>query len=64
MKEIQPEDRERDALELERVLELIAAGTIDDVDDLDPEDLTLLLRHYGSQEEVERLIDRQSGPPE
>jgi hypothetical protein len=64
MKKIQPEDRERQELELERIMELISAGTIEDIDDLDPEDLALMVSHHGSQEEVERIIDQFSGPPE
>lgn len=64
MKQIEPEDRERHALELERIMELISTGAIEDIDDLDPADLAFLVRHHGSQEEVERLIDQFSGPAE
>ncbi len=64
MKEFQPENAAQLERELARVMELISAGTIDDIDDLDPSDLALLIRRHGTQEEVERLIDRFTGPPD
>lgn len=64
MKEFKPEDAAQLDRELARVMELISTGSIEDIDDLDPADLALLIRRHGTQEEVERLIDQFSGPPE
>ena len=64
MKELEPEDKDPKDRELERIWDEISAGTIEDVDELDPGDLQLLLRHHGSQEEVDKLFDRLKGPSE
>ena len=57
----QPEPSKRSELEL--LLDRIQTGTIEDVEDLEPQDLELLRRHYGNDEELEALLDRLRGTP-
>jgi hypothetical protein len=47
--------------ELELLLDRIQAGTIEDLEELDEQDLQLLRRHFGSEEDVQSLIDRLRG---
>ncbi len=42
---------------LEQLLDRIRAGTLTDIDELEPHDLDLLIRHCGNQDEVEALLD-------
>jgi hypothetical protein len=52
-----PEDQPQ----LERLLERIECGTIEDAEALDPRDLELLRRYYGNEEDLQSLLDRLRG---
>ncbi|MEZ5964204.1 MAG: hypothetical protein R3F56_10200 [Planctomycetota bacterium] len=44
--------------DLERLLERITSGTIEDVDELPPQDLDLLRSYYGEGEDLQDVLDR------
>jgi hypothetical protein len=55
------EQTDRAQRELESLLDRIQAGTIEDVDELQPHDLELLRRYYGDDEPLQDLLDRLRG---
>ena len=44
--------------ELQRLLETIAIGSIEDLDELDPQDLQLLRQHCGGTDDFQEILDR------
>lgn len=55
-------DVERRRLALERLIESVEAGEIDAVEDLSPEEVSLLLSHARTGESLEDLLDRLRQP--
>lgn len=55
------EPSEVDPRALENLLERIEAGTIEDVDELDPRDIELLRRYYANEDDLQALFDRLRG---
>jgi len=47
--------------ELEQLFDRIAAGTIEEVDELSPQDLDLLRSYYGDGDALQDVLDRLRG---
>jgi len=52
---------DKEQRELESLLDRISTGSIEDVDELQPQDIELLRRVYGDGEELQDLFDRLRG---
>ena len=55
-------EAERRRLALERLIESVEAGEIDAIEDLSPEEVSLLLSHARPGESLEDLFDRLRQP--
>lgn len=52
---------DKEQRELESLLDRISAGTIEDIDELPPQDVELLRRYFGNEEPLQDLLDRLRG---
>lgn len=55
------ENKERRPSDLERLLESIQNGDLDDASDLSEAEIEMLQRHYGKEEALQDLLDRLRG---